>query len=393
VGDPGKPKGAAEPSAAHLLLTNDFPPKQGGIQSYLWELWRRLDQSRFVVVTASSHPDAPEFDSRQREKGLRIERVRSRMLLPSASLIRKVNSLASGLGATLVVIDPVLPLGLLGPLLNRPYAVVLHGAEVTVPGRMPVSRALVSSVLRGAQLVVCAGRYPAQEARRAARGRLRRVAEIPPGVDLERFKPLDAGDRRAAREAFGVPEGAPVVLSVSRLVPRKGMDVLIEASSCLAPSFPDLVVLIGGRGRDTGRLQRLAARARAPVRFLGPVPEETLPLLYGAADVFVMACRDRWGGLEREGFGIVFLEAAAAGVPQVAGRSGGAVEAVSDGEDGLVVGEPSDPAEVARALRRLLSDPDLRLRMGKAARARAESCFGYDELSRRLGAALESVGG
>ena len=139
------------------------------------------------------------------------------------------------------------------------------------------------------------------------------------------------------------------MVSISRLVPRKGFDVAIEAAALLAPSRPDLVLAISGGGRDERRLRRLAAERKAPVRFLGRVANDRLPALYACADVFTMACRTRWGGLEQEGFGIVFVEAAACGVPQVAGDSGGAAEAVDDGVTGLVVRHPEDPGEVAAA--------------------------------------------
>ena len=171
------------------------------------------------------------------------------------------------------------------------------------------------------------------------------------------------------------------------------MDVLIDASAALVPSFPDLTVVIAGAGRDRGRLDARVRDSGAPVRMLGVVPDDELPLLYGVADVFVMACRDRWLGLEQEGFGIVFLEAAACGVPQVAGRSGGADEAVVDGQTGLVVDEPSDPGRVAAALRRLLTDDELRRKMGRAARRRARTGFAWDLLAHRLAAALQDVEG
>ena len=145
-------------------------------------------------------------------------------------------------------------------------------------------------------------------------------------------------------------------MSLSRLVPRKGMDTLIRASAVLAPSRPDLVVAIGGGGRDAERLQRLIATTDAPARLLGRVSHDDLPELYGCADVYAMLCRNRWAGLEQEGFGIVFLEAAAAGVPQVAGSSGGAAEAVVHGSTGLVVSDPRDvnaaAARCSRAARR-----------------------------------------
>jgi len=389
----GEQSAGGERVPRHVLVTNDFPPKTGGIQSYLWELWRRLDPSSFAVLTTMSHPDFAAFDARQAELGFRIERVSSRFLLPTAYTARRVSELARAIGASFVVLDPVLPAGLLGRHLHLPYAVVLHGAEVTVPGRLPVSGQLMTKVLDHARLVICAGEYPADEARRRIRRGGADVVEIPPGVDTARFTPIDAVARAATRSRFGLPEKGPLLLSVSRLVPRKGMDVVVEASAALTASFPDLVLAISGAGRDLGRLERLAEATRAPVRFLGPVPDDLLPALYGAADVFVMACRNRWGGLEQEGFGIVFLEAAAAGVVQVAGRSGGAAEAVEDGVTGLVVDEPHDPSRVAGALRRLLSDEGLRQRMGRAARLRARRHFEYDLLSHMLADALGRVEG
>ncbi|HZA85786.1 MAG TPA: glycosyltransferase, partial [Acidimicrobiales bacterium] len=225
---------------------------------------------------------------------------------------------------------------------------------------------------------------PAAEAERAA-GRRLPITVVPPGVDPDRFRPLDADEKAKARAHFDLPEDGRVVVSLSRLVPRKGMDVLIEAAARLAPRRPDLVVAIGGTGRDLGRLERLAARTGAPVRLLGRVPDDDLPAFYGCADVFAMLCRNRWGGLEQEGFGIVFLEAAACGIPQVAGQSGGAAEAVHDGSTGVVVDRPSEPDAVIRALAQLLDDPVRGAAMGRAARARAVGEFGYDILAGRLG--------
>ena len=198
---------------------------------------------------------------------------------------------------------------------------------------------------------------------------------VPPGVDCGRFAPILGDERSSARRQLGLPDDALLVVSVSRLVPRKGMDVLIEASAALARQHPELIVAIAGDGRDRRRLRRLAARLGAPVRFLGRVSDRDKAVLLGVGDVFVMACRNRWGGLEQEGFGIVFLEAAAAGLPAVAGDSGGAAEAVVDGETGFVVDRPRDPAAVATALRPLLDDESLRLKMGAAARDRVEARF------------------
>ena len=149
----------------HLLVTNDFPPKVGGIQVYLWELWRRLDPSSFAVLTAASHADAAAFDAELADRGIRIERVSAKVLLPTPSLVRRIREMAERVGADLVLLDPAFPLGLIGPHLGMPYGVILHGAEVAIPGRMPVSRSLMAHVIRGSSIVVSAGGYPAAEAR------------------------------------------------------------------------------------------------------------------------------------------------------------------------------------------------------------------------------------
>jgi phosphatidylinositol alpha-1,6-mannosyltransferase len=367
----------------HLLVTNDFPPKIGGIQSLLWEWWRRLPADRFAVLT-SPYDGAAQFDSAQ---PFRVERTPEPVLLPHPWMVRRVDRLAREIGADFVVLDPALPLGLVGPSLELPYDVVLHGAEVTVPGRLPGSRQALGHVLRRARHVVSAGAYAAREAERAA-GQALPVTVVPPGVDVDRFRPASDDERRATRRSFGLPEDAELVVSISRLVPRKGFDVAIEAAALLAPRRPDLVLAISGGGRDERRLRRLAAERRAPVRFLGRVPNEALPALYACADVFTMACRNRWGGLEQEGFGIVFVEAAACGVPQVAGESGGAAEAVDDGVTGLVVRRPEDPREVAAAIEALLDDPTGRAEMAIASRKRAVAEFSYDVLAERLGRSL-----
>jgi phosphatidyl-myo-inositol dimannoside synthase len=367
----------------HLLVTNDFPPKIGGIQSLLWEWWRRLPPDRFAVLT-SPYRGAAEFDA---EQPFRIERVREPVLLPHPLMVRRVDRMAEEVGAELVVLDPALPLGLIGPALRLPFDVVLHGAEVTVPGRLPASRQALGHVLRRARHVVAAGGYPAAEAERAA-GRALPVTVVPPGVDVERFRPVDDQERRAIRRRFGLPADAELVVSVSRLVPRKGFDTAIRAVAALRRARPDVVLAIAGRGRDEARLRRLAAELEAPVHFLGRIGHDDLPAVYACGDVFAMLCRNRWGGLEQEGFGIVFVEAAACGVPQLAGDSGGAAEAVDDGTTGIVVRDPENVAEVTRALGDLLDDPVRRAAMGSAARRRAEREFSYDVLAERLAVAL-----
>jgi len=370
---------------SHLLVTNDFPPKVGGIQSYLWELWRRLPPGEVTVLT-TPHAAGASFDAQQ---PYRVERTPEQVLLPTPSLARRIDALATAVGAELVLLDPALPLGLLGRQLERPYGLVLHGSEVTVPGRLPGASALLRRVLLGARLVIAAGHYPLAEAVRAA-GRDLPAVVVPPGVDTDRFRPLEPAEWRAARGRFGLPVEATVVVGVSRLVPRKGFDVLLRATGRLAPTRPDLVVAIAGSGRDRTRLERLATDAAAPARFLGRVPDAALPALYGTADVFAMMCRNRWAGLEQEGFGIVYLEAAAAATAQLGGRSGGSHEAVEHDVTGLVVDRPHDVAAVTAALATLVDDPQRRATLGRAARERAIAGFTHDALATRLATALAS---
>lgn len=371
----------------HVLATNDFPPKLGGIQSYLHELWRRLPPQEFSVFT-TAYEEAADFDARQ---GFEVVRSRRRLLLPLRETREAIARQVTETRAEAVILDPALPLGLVGRRLPVPYGVVLHGAEVTVPGRLPATRPLLSSVLTGAAFVVAAGHYPEQEARRATGGRLPPVIQVPPGVDTERFVPLERDKKDAARRAFDLPPDSLVVLALHRLVPRKGVDVLIRAVSSLQARYEEIILVVGGDGRDRARLEKLAAELRVPARFLGRVPETAKPGLYAAADIYSMCCRDRWGGLEQEGFGIVFLEAAACGVPQLAGASGGAAEAVVDGETGLVVEDPADESQVTSALEALVADRRLRVRLGAAARQRAVASFSYDKLAGDLAAGLGAL--
>lgn len=371
----------------HVLVTNDFPPKLGGIQTYLWELWRRLDPDDVTVLTID-HPGAAEFDA---EQPFRVVRRPDKVLLPTRELAACADDLADEVGASVILLDPALPVGAANRYLRHRHGVIVHGAEITVPGRIPGSRALLGAVLRRSTLVIAAGGYPAAEAEHAAGSDLP-IVVVPPGVDVERFVPISAPERAAVRARFAIPADARVVLGLSRLVPRKGFDVVIEAAARLAPGRPDLVVAIGGTGRDRDRLERIAGASGAPVTFLGRVPDDDLPGAYGAADVFAMCCRDRWAGLEQEGFGIVFCEAAACGVPSVAGASGGSHEAVVHGRTGLVVSDPHDVDAVAAALAALLDDPARRAELGREARRRTETELAWPVLAARLGEAIEHLG-
>ena len=381
----------------HLLVTNDFPPKVGGIQSYLWELWRRLPAERTTVLT-TPYRGSERFDE---AAPMRIVRTRQRWLLPTPVLARQIRRLADDVGATLVVLDPAVPVGALGPSLLRHglrYATVLHGAEVTIPGRVPGTRRWLGRTLRGADHHIAAGGYPLAEAERCA-GRPLAATVIPPGVDIERFRPHSDEQRTATRLRLGLPAPgtAPLVVCASRLVPRKGFDTVIVAAAALADRFPGITVAVSGTGRDSERLARVARRAEASsggrlrVCFLGRTDDDTLADLYASADVSAMLCRNRWAGLEQEGYGIVFVEASAAGVAVLAGDSGGAAEAVLDGVTGLVVPRPVRVADAVPMLARLIGNAAAARSMGAAGRQRVERELTYDVLAGRLDRLLQSL--
>ncbi len=374
----------------HLLVTNDFPPKIGGIQNYLWELWRHLPAGAAAVLTTPYRGTAA-FDAAQ---PFPIERSPEPWLGPYPWLGARVRAHADRHGAELVLFDPALPLGAVAPSLGRPYGVVLHGAEVTIPARLPGTRRSMARVLAGASLVVSAGRYALDEAERCV-GRSLPSVVVPPGVDADRFVPL-APDRRArVRLDHGIGVDDVLVAAVSRLVPRKGMATLIravvEADRRLGHDGPRLRLVIGGTGRQRGELDDLVRSLDAPVQLTGRLGDAAVAELYGAADLMAMLCHERWFGLEQEGFGIVFLEAAAAGVPQIAGRSGGAHEAVEDGVTGLIVDRPTDVDAAATALVELATDPERRAKYGEAARRRAVDAFDYRVLAAQLQRAIDAV--
>ncbi len=371
-----------------LVVTNDFPPRVGGVQQYVFNAVRHLPPDRVAVVA----PNWPGWREHDAALPFPVYRFPPTFLWPTAELAAKVRSLAREHGSEVVLFGHGLPLGLLGPGLERrglPSVVATHGAEywfALLPGLAAALRVATSRASR----VLAVSRFTGQVVRTAVPARVP-VSLLPPGVDAERFRPDQSGDE--VRHCHGIGLDRPLVVCVSRLVPRKGQDVLIRAIPRILRRVPDAALLIVGGGPDRPRLEALAAEAPpASVSFAGEVPDADLPAHYAAADVFAMPCRSRLGGLEVEGFGIVFLEAAAAGKPVVAGESGGAAEAVQDGETGLVVDGRHEGA-VAEAVASLLADPGRAAAMGKAGRARVERSFTWPRLTETLARWLREAAG
>lgn len=370
----------------HLLVTNDYPPKIGGIQNYLWELWKRLPSESFAVLTRPYRADLAaqkEFDENEKYQ---IYRSRQSLLLPTSKQGKEIKSVAKEIGAELIIYDPAIPLGHLGPKLGIPYGLVFHGAEVTMPAQLPFLKKQLKETIEGAELIITASQWAMGEAEKIV-SKLPPCHYIPPGVDTSRFTPLKSTQRQKLRASYQIDPETFLIVCVSRLVPRKGMDVLIKAVAEL--SARNLKLLIAGTGRDKKRLQNLIERTNAPAHLIGRVSEAELPEMYGMGDIFVMPCRTRWNGLEQEGFGIVFMEAASCEVASIAGKSGGAQEAVVKGETGLVLDDPTSVKGLINAIKDLMGDPKKRSDMGKAGRERAVKEFEYDLLSEKLAKILK----
>ncbi|MCP9988357.1 glycosyltransferase family 4 protein [Streptomyces sudanensis] len=372
-----------------LIVTNDFPPRPGGIQAFLHNMALRLDPDR-VVVYASTWKRGREgaeatarFDA---EQPFRVVRDRTTMLLPTPRVTARAAGLLREHGCTSVWFGAAAPLGLMAPALRRAGArrlvATTHGHEAGW-AQLPVARRLLRRIGEGTDTLTYLGEYTRSRIAAAltpeAAGRMVR---LPPGVDEKTFHPGSGGD--AVRARLGLAD-RPVVVCVSRLVPRKGQDTLIRAMPEVLAAVPDAVLLVVGGGPYAKDLRRLARETgvAGAVRFTGPVPWEELPAHYGAGDVFAMPCRTRRGGLDVEGLGIVYLEASATGLPVVAGDSGGAPDAVLDGETGWVV-RGGSPREAAERIVPLLQDPGLRRSMGERGRRWVEEKWRWDLLAERL---------
>lgn len=352
-----------------LLVTNDFPPDVGGIQQYVAQIAARLEG---VAVLAPANPAADDA-----MLGYPVHRGPAGFLWPTPATLRAVRDAASAHGATVVVFMAPSPLPPLGRLIGLPWAVCSHGAELVLPARLPGSRQLFASVLRRAHHLFAVSDYTGAVLRGLVGPAGPPVDLLRNGVDLRRFSP-DV-DPSGVRRRYGLDD-APTVVTVGRLVPRKGQDRLIAALPRVRREVPGTRLLVVGDGRDRARLARLATQGGdGGVIFTGSVDATELPAFYRAGNVFAHPNRSRWGGLEQEGFGVVFLEAQGCGVPVVAGRSGGSPEALVDGTTGLLV-DGRDPNGIADALVRLLSDPAGAARMGAAGRTWVERHWSWDTI-------------
>ncbi|BBX37940.1 glycoside hydrolase family protein [Mycolicibacterium mageritense DSM 44476 = CIP 104973] len=354
-----------------LLVTNDFPPRRGGIQSYLEAFVDQLvaDGSHELTVYAPKWKGAEEFDRDAAASGYTVVRHPTTLMVPEPTVAIRMRRLIEQHQPETVWFGAAAPLALLGPLARRAGArrivASTHGHEVGW-SMLPVARSALRRIGDDADVVTFVSRYTRNRFA-SAFGPDAALEHLPPGVDVDRFRP-DPEARAELRERYGLG-GRPVVVCLSRLVPRKGQDMLIRAMPVIRHRVPEAALVIVGGGPYAETLHKLAHSygVADDVIFTGGVPGAELPAHHAMADVFAMPCRTRGAGLDVEGLGIVYLEASACGVPVVAGTSGGAPETVLDGETGLVV-DGNDVGVVASAVSDLLADPARAAAMGVAGR-------------------------
>lgn len=376
-----------------LLVTNDWPPVVGGIQSYLADYTSRLPAEDLLVL-ASTPPEGPqaaaEYDA---SLPFPVVRMPTHMLLPTPDVQKRMEQLIRDEQIETVWFGAAAPLGLLGAAAKRAGAtrvmVTTHGHEVGW-SMIPGARTALKRIFRTADVITYISDYTL--------GRLQgciprgesapELVRLPSGIDVERFAP-DADGRQRLRTRYGLGED-PTVVCVSRLVKRKGQDSLIKAWPRVVEQVPDARLVIVGWGpyaKDLALLKRKSP-VREAIILTGMVPAEELPTHVAMGDVFAMPCRTRGGGLDVEGLGIVFLEASAAGLPVIAGTSGGAPETVEEGITGNVV-DGLDQDALVEALVRQLHDAELRARMGAAGRELMINKWTWPHLVQRLTEAID----
>jgi phosphatidyl-myo-inositol dimannoside synthase len=368
-----------------LLVTNDFPPRPGGIQQFVHNLAVRQPTGSLVVY-ASTWKGSEAFDA---EQPFEVVRESTGVLLPTPAVAKRAAELARAHDCDRVWFGAAAPLGLLADGLRRRAGVeravaITHGHEIGWAA-LPGARSLLRRIARGNDVVTYLGDYQRVRLQRALGGRTS-LERLAPGVDVDKFHPGVDGSSVRARHGL---TGRPVIVCVSRLVPRKGQDMLIRALPAVRRRVPDAALLLVSGGPYRPTLERLAREqgVGSDVVFTGSVPWAELPEHYAAGDVYAMPCRTRAAGLDVEGLGIVYLEASATGLPVVGGDSGGAPDAVREGETGYVVGG-RDVAALSARLIDLLTDESRAKAMGEAGRAWVEKEWQWPTQAARLASLL-----
>jgi phosphatidylinositol alpha-1,6-mannosyltransferase len=373
-----------------LVVTNDFPPRPGGIQSYLHALATRLPDQDLVVYAPSwqhSSGSHPEFDAGQPFPVIRHD---GGLMLPTPAVARRAKEILRAERCDAVWFGAAAPLALLTPQLRvagaRRVIASTHGHEVGW-SMLPVARQALRRIGSTTDVVTFVSKYTRSRFA-AAFGPMAALEYLPSGVDTQQFQPNPAAGKEI-RARYGLGD-RPVAVCVSRLWPRKGQDMLIKALPGIRRRVPEAALLLVGGGPYEDRLRALAGQLGVGdhVIMTGRVPWEELPAHFVAGDVFAMPCRTHGRGLDVEGLGIVYLEASASGLPVVAGRSGGAPETVLDGVTGNVV-DGRDLDEITDKVATLLADPTLAGEMGEAGRRWVSRHWRWEDIAARLARLLD----
>lgn len=375
-----------------LLVTNDFPPRRGGIQSYLGDFVNRLVDTgtHGITVYAPKWKGAQAFDEAAQTTGYRVVRHPTTLMLPVPTVDTRMRRLIEEHDIDTVWFGAAAPLALLAPRARQAGAkrvlASTHGHEVGW-SMLPVARSVLRSIGDHTDVVTFVSRYTRSRFARAF-GPNAALEYLPPGVDSDRFRPNPAA-RAELRQRYRLGD-RPTVVCLSRLVPRKGQDMLIKALPSIRRRVDGAALVIVGGGPYLETLRKLARDCEVEdhVTFTGGVPGDELPGHHAMADVFAMPCRTRGAGMDVEGLGIVFLEASATGIPVVAGDSGGAPEAVQHNKTGLVI-DGNSLDEISEAVTELLTDRDRAAAMGAAGRDWVRTQWRWDLLAERLEGLLD----
>ena len=375
-----------------LVVTNDFGPRSGGIETFIHGLLAQASknqQRNFVVLTSRQAPqdEVVKFDQQMWEENrIKVIRDSAKVLLPTQRLAKVATDLFKAHDCENVIFGASAPLGLLAKSLRKAGAkhivALTHGHEVWW-ARMPLFSAALRRIGAQADQMTYLGEFTRGAVANALlREDHSKLVHLPPGVDLSRFTP--AAKSVELQKKWGI-EDAPVIVSIGRLVARKGSDQLIKAMPEVLKQFPKSKLLLVGTGNYQKRLERLVRNLKVEesVIFTGRVDHDRLPDYFRLGDIFAAPCRSRYGGLEVEGLGIVYLEASACGVPVIAGKSGGAPDAVLDGKTGLLV-NGRNHRDVGAALIKLLSDQPLRQKMGADGRVWMEQLWSWEGIGARF---------
>jgi phosphatidylinositol alpha-1,6-mannosyltransferase len=353
-----------------LCITNDFGPRAGGIETFVIGLIERAPKGSIIVYT-SAQGDTTTYDQGWlRDFGVEVIRDSSKILLPSPRVIRSVKKVIARDSIKQVFFGAAAPLGVMARSLRKKGVVnivaLTHGHEVWWAKLWPFSSA-ISFIGRNVDHLTYLGDFTKNEISKALSSKARsKLVKIAPGIDTDHFAPDPTSAQ--LRKDLGLVD-KKVIVSVGRLVHRKGQDILIQSMPAVLAKHPTAHILMVGEGPYRKDLTKMVEKLKLidAVTFIGRIQYKELPRYICAGDIFVMPSRSRLAGLEVEGLGIVYLEASSCALPVIAGRSGGAPDAVDEGVTGFSV-DGTSPLEVSKAIIKLFDDPVKAKEMGQAGR-------------------------